>query len=558
MDGDPASAAPPTRDRILHALLGAGLVLRLLISWAPFSWLATRGPLVDDAFYSFSIARNLARGAALSADGVHATSGFQPLYTLLLAPFHILVPGDAVLPIHLALTLLALCGALTGVFIFRIARRISGRPGALFALTLWTFSPYFLSQGENGLETGLFGLCLAAALDYHLGTVRNDPCPRSLALLGGLLGLTILARVDGLLFAAAVAFDLIRLPSSLREKALRVAVPAGTALALVLPYFLFLRLSFGSFLPESGPATRFVSLCYGTLFVSGPEHLSYFPPDQVPWSYYAGSLRQALRVLGSEPFLFPASPFLALLDRTVWPRLAPSLAALLSGAALLGNLFLLRPRPGEETGPLRSFLRVGGTSAAFWIPAYAFGTLGQWWFQRYFFPLFLLMVPASALLVERLGDGVRVLRRMGRTRFALAASLLPLLVFAVQAPDAFLRHKSNLNVSSFLRMIPILDETLSPGESAGAFQSGTLGYFAGRPVINLDGVVNGGALRAMREGRMADYIRGEGIGAVIDYPLILQSLLVRRSPPGAARALGEWRQAGRYSWVRLPRSGDSP
>jgi len=55
--------------------LATGLLLRLLIAWAPFSYLASRGPIVDDAFYSFSVARNIAAGNGPTADGIHATSG---------------------------------------------------------------------------------------------------------------------------------------------------------------------------------------------------------------------------------------------------------------------------------------------------------------------------------------------------------------------------------------------------------------------------------------------------------------------------------------------------
>src|SRR5258705_4659295 len=137
------------RGGILLALLAAVLRLRLFLAWAPFSYLAGRGPLIDDAFYSFGIARNLALGHGPTADGIHPTSGFQPLYTFLLVPFYLLFPRDPILPIHLGLTVLAMAGAATGWFLFRIVSRIASRPAALFSLTLWTFAPYFLTQGLN-------------------------------------------------------------------------------------------------------------------------------------------------------------------------------------------------------------------------------------------------------------------------------------------------------------------------------------------------------------------------------------------------------------------------
>jgi dolichyl-phosphate-mannose-protein mannosyltransferase len=550
LNQEDAHRLPARRDPVLILLLAASLAIRLLIAWAPFSYLSSRGPLVDDAFYSFSIARNLASGHGPTADGVHATSGFQPLYTLLLAPLFLLSRGDPILPIHLALTLLALCGTATGWLIYRMVRRLSGRPGALFAAALWGVSPYVLSQGANGLETGLFGLMAAATLDYHLGRVRRSPSVSSLAILGSLLSLTILSRVDGVFLAAAIAFDLVLLPGRLASRGLRVLLPAAAASLLVAPYALALQLHFGSPVPESGSATRFISLCYGTFFISGPDGVAHFPPESVPWSYYASSLMLSVQVLASEPLFFPFSLLLAPLGWTKLPESMPLLFTTLAGGAVLVNLLLPGAPIRAADGEGRGFARIALAASFIWVPAYAFGALGQWWFPRYFFPVFILLIIASGAVLGRLADSVPPLGRMGPALFAAALGFHCVL-FAFQVPLVFLRHKPNRNISTFLSMIPILDQNIPPGERAGAFQSGTLGYFSERRVVNLDGVVNGGALRAMRERRMSEYIRSERIGAVIDFPLIIQDLLVRRSPPGAARALGEVRQEGLFTLIRV-------
>jgi len=551
MDPTSSGGSVPRRDRALLALLATGLLLRLLIAWAPFSYLARRGPLVDDAFYSFSIARSIAGGAGPTADGVHPTSGFQPLYTLLLVPFYLFSGQNAVLPIHLALTLLALAGTATGWFIFRIVSRAAGRPAALFSLCLWTAAPYFLSQGLNGLETGLLGLGLAATLDYYLGSVRDNPSPGRLSLLGLLLGLTILARVDAILFAAALGADLaLRRPLSLRRTG-HVLIAAGTALATLAPYLLFLWMRFGGFLPESGPAVRFLSLCYGTLFVLGPRSAFFFPPEQVPWIYYVGSLRKAVQILLEEPLLFPSSLLLSAASaaRVFNPR---ALLLVLGGGLLLAaNLLLLRRRRGAPDDAGRGLARVGGLCVLLWVPAYAFGVLGQWWFHRYFFPLFLLMAVASGPIADRLARSPAVARRLAPGGFLAAAALLHLLYFAAQVPGEFLRHKPYQNVSEYIEAARVLDASLPSGSRGGAFQSGTVGYFARHTVINLDGVVNRDAARALREKRMSDYIREEGIEAIIDWPLWFEALLVQRSREGAGRSLGPAEPAGRFLLIRV-------
>jgi len=542
------------QDRILLILLGSGLLLRLGLAWAPFGYLAHRGPLIDDAFYSFSIARNLAQGAGATADGIHLTSGFQPLYTSLLVPFYLLFPKEPILPIHLALTLLALAGAGTGWFVFRIVRHVASRPAALFSLVLWTFAPYFLSQGANGLETGLFGLLFAATLDFYLEVARDRPTPGRLAVLGLLIGLTILARVDGVLFALALAFDQAFRPIPLRRRVVQVGVLAGAALLTVSPYAFFLWSRFGSLLPESGGAVRYLSLCYGTLFVLGPRSAYFFPPEQVPWIYYLGSLRKAVQVLLGEPLLFPASlPLtLATAGRFFNPRAL--LLVFGGGLLLLANLACLKRPAGSGDDAWRGLARIGGFCAAAWLPAYAFGVLGQWWFDRYFFPLFLLMILASGPVLDRMGRGVAMFRGLGPARFAAWATALHLAFFAFQIPELFLRNKPYKNVSEYIRAAQVLDQALPPGSRGGAFQSGTIGYFSRRQVINLDGVVNRAAADALREMRVADYVRSEGIEAIIDWPLWIEALLVHRSPEGAGRSLGPTESAGRFLLIRVASS----
>ncbi len=273
------------------------------------------------------------------------------------------------------------------------------------------------------------------------------------------------------------------------------------------------------------------------------------------------SLRDSMAVVLQEPLLFPSSLLLAVASaaKVFSPRAI--LLVMAGGAALAANLLFLRRPRGSPDDAWRGLARVGLLCTAFWIPAYAFGVLGQWWFQRYFFPLFLLMAPASGLVADRIARSRVIGKWMRPAGFVAAAACLHLLLFAWQTPEEFFRTKPFRNVSSYMQAARVLDETLPAGSLGGAFQSGTIGYFARHPVINLDGVVNRDAARALKEKRMADYIREEGIEAIIDWPLWIEALLVRRSPAGAA-SLGPTRQAGLFLLMRVEpspgRSGEEP
>jgi hypothetical protein len=55
---------------------------------------------------------------------------------------------------------------------------------------------------------------------------------------------------------------------------------------------------------------------------------------------------------------------------------------------------------------------------------------------------------------------------------------------------------------------------------------------------------------------MVPYIRDEGIEAVIDWPWILEALLVRRSPEGSTRGLGTPHQAGPFLMILVEPPGE--
>ena len=43
-------------------------------------------PVVEDGYYVFTVARNIASGHGISIDGAHLTNGFQPLFTFISVP----------------------------------------------------------------------------------------------------------------------------------------------------------------------------------------------------------------------------------------------------------------------------------------------------------------------------------------------------------------------------------------------------------------------------------------------------------------------------------------
>jgi hypothetical protein len=65
-------------------------------------------------------------------------------------------------------------------------------------------------------------------------------------------------------------------------------------------------------------------------------------------------------------------------------------------------------------------------------------------------------------------------------------------------------------------------ENLPADSRIGSFNSGILAYYCPQRVINLDGVVNGAAYRAVVSGKIFSYIREQKIGYLIEAPLSLR------------------------------------
>jgi hypothetical protein len=92
------------RTALVAGALLAILAFHLAVAWQDLGTLARNGFLYDDGFYAFKIAENIAHGKGATFDGIHPTTGFQPLYVLLLVPVFALSGDNLAVPVYAALT----------------------------------------------------------------------------------------------------------------------------------------------------------------------------------------------------------------------------------------------------------------------------------------------------------------------------------------------------------------------------------------------------------------------------------------------------------------------
>ncbi|MEJ2721354.1 MAG: glycosyltransferase family 39 protein [bacterium] len=505
---------------IVIGLLLLAVAFHLAVVGQDFSVLAKNGFLYDDSFYAFKISQNIAAGSGATFDGEHRTNGFQPLYVFLLVPFYYFAGGDLITPINAAVVLAALFTGLTAVLLFFILRRYASTKIAVLTALIWAFSPVVTKQSANGLETSLALLLFASVLYYYIARIRpvERPGTRTFLVFGLLVGLAVLARVDEVFLALVILLDYLLVLRRRRasSKALgKVMATLVAALLVYSPWLVYGIHTTGHVFQDSGSATRYLSLAYAPLFdLGGPGMAASGPSAGFVW----GHVVHSFSVLKIAPPTHAAFRALEKLGLTVGAPDALAAVANVLGLALLAAfvyVVIIRRRSLSVTGfgELQFLLLY----TVVLIAAYSFYVFGVFFFVRYYYPIYFVACIFAGLLLE---EGFRKLPANAALGRSLAAVILAgyLCVFGYMAYACVCRSNQQYCFYDVARWV---EKYTSPDDTIGVFQSGAIGYFSHRRVINLDGKVNRDALDALKDERLAEYLRGEGVDVVIDNRKVL-------------------------------------
>ncbi len=486
---DAPNAPPPAGSagrRGLWTLALLGTALRLGLIWS--GWCDNR-VVADDAFYYFTIARQLAAGHGATFDGLAPTNGFHPLWLLSLTPVFALtgaLRAGSWVGVHLALSLCALLDLASGVLLWRLLRRLGFLRGAHWAAAVWFLSPVTVLLSLRGLE-GALTVTLFAAWLWVVAWAFGDGAPdaRRGVLVGIVTGLAFLARTDnGPLLGLALA--LTTLGSRLATRGagrhlLGFFVVAGvTAMAIALPWFLWNLTTFGTPWQVSGAAK-----------LANPQIFGHVPE----------ALGHRLRYLAA--FVWVPAYFAA--GESMRHRAAFTLfawAGWLVLAALLPFfiLSLLRPR-AAVLRPLALGL-LGYLVGHAVVYALVLRTYVVWYATV---PTFILVFLAGGMAG---GELLGRLRAAWRRALAVVAAAAGIAIFAQYfTATRIVPRGEELVVRPILTRIA----TQAPGtRTVGVFNAGAAGYFAPEigpfTVVNLDGLVNNPSVEAWRAGRYFEYL----------------------------------------------------
>jgi hypothetical protein len=173
-----------------------------------------------------------------------------------------------------------------------------------------------------------------------------------------------------------------------------------------------------------------------------------------------------------------------------------------------------RPRI-EGAHVVMAFALIVSLFYTFYVPA-------LWFFRRYLAPAELAIALAWSAAFGALWKSGRSASRavaIGILALACAASIFQCVRWSRMDPAAL---DVGLEGSKGYREPAILlFPRLPAGAVVGAFQSGALTYYAPASIriVNLDGVVDRAAHRAVVDGRLRDYAHDRGVAWLADWPL---------------------------------------
>ncbi len=438
----------------------------------------------DDSYISLQFARNLAAHGKLSFDGhTWSTGATSILHVSMLASLIKL----GINPIHASIYLGVVCHVLLALAVYWLAwavfRSLVAATAASFIIAM---TNYALFDAGNGMETSLFMAVLASSL----AAILVARTPRGLLAAGGLIGIAILTRPEGvfLLPAACLYLALRRQEGSgwrpLVFDCLRVVLPGLAVLALLSLFSLAVT---GKLTPGTGTAK-----------------LQFFQDDSL-------SLKRKLQVTGDFMGLFLGPMFPTLLIAFFAARRREMLLLALFWVPMIvfyawffpGGLSHYFYRYQHPVLPLIAVMAGGGVAMLVHeaakrdvlVKAAIRGVLGG--------PE---PAPSDARLRRLNGDGIF---RDLLTKVLVAAMLLVLVAplwEEFQNWRVLYRDASYETLADLDSMARDLNTIVKPDQTLATHDIGAVGYYADFKVLDLVGLVNPDVIKFHNGRHVTDYI----------------------------------------------------
>ena len=481
--------------------IGKFLLVLLFLSFIIGAYWASR-PLAenigsvyqDDYFYFLKIADNALHYGKVTFDGDNVSNGFQPLWMVVLMFYHSIF-SDKFLLIKIASITLALVHALTAYMLYKILSLYKHEVAGAFLAIFWAFNPFTLWMALAGFETTFSLFFLSSSIYWYL-KCRSTMTPKESIILGAFLGLAFLSRLDSIFFSIPIAIDYLFINKARFIDSFKRLIPCGIIHSLLaLPWFAYSYVSSSVFSPISGAAKTFAANV----------------------DYYSGAFDFVIK---------RSFTMLAMIKEGMWFLGFWNLQSMVIAASIALLWFSL----------VLWLVRKQGISlkpAAFLI-IFSILLTGYYTFThtniRYLMPVIMLAMLCTAIVFAK-----SYANSSSKQFMKISFFLIMLLLIGNMAVSSISASKTGqmnsewnpLQNTMYNEGIGWMRENTKQDEIIGSFNAGVYGYFSGRKIVNLDGVINNEAYYALKERKLYDYLRSERIKYVIDWRYVEDYYLLR-------------------------------
>lgn len=495
------------------SLLGGGAAVVLAVLTAVvYTGLAQHvagafGFPLDDAWIHQTYARNLAYDAEWSfVPGVASTGSTSPLWTMILSGAFLL-PGNPQLWTYAFGVFFYLGTAWMG---YRLSLALFDNERVAWLTALVLLVEWHLAwAGVSGMEIPLYTFLVMWLLAVYFGQT-GLPHPISWGILGGLLTLT---RPEGMWLVALIGIHMLL---TRRRAGLPDALWFGSAWALViLPYALYNWAVTGAIFPNT---------------------------------FYAKQIEYAA--------LSEQVPLWVRLAREAWVPLIGAQVLLVPGILWIIGTTIVRRRTDSDP-PRSSEVRTGtrlstGASllpliwAAGLIVVYAVRLPVTYQHGRYMIPI----IPV--LLVYGVGGGYMLWHRLPRVPVRVWGISIIVLFIAFWGRGAVAYAEDTTVITcEMVSTAQWIDQNTTEDALIAAHDIGAIGYFSGRPLLDLAGLVSPDVIPIIRdEAALGKRIRSRGAEYLVAFPAWYPTL-VRASwlEPVVQQKCSQTQKSGRDSMV---------
>jgi hypothetical protein len=418
-----------------------------------------------------------------------------------MVPVYLIFPNDLIIPVHIALIILAVFDSFTLFFLIKFVSHFTIKKLSLVFISLaWIFNPYIISTSLNGMETiiSLFFIVTTIFYSHKIGFLNALSLkPAKFFLLGVLLGFAIFTRIDNVIllfsyFLITFYYFVIKRKNITFFLKAYIWIFAGIIL-VYSPWLIYSYCYTGDLYPISGKAVRLVSQTnYNDIFNIGNIYFFMFKQAVKTIIFNNGILFVLLGFLLANILFFRKYIPLDILKKKFE----------LHNSLLIYSLIL--------------------------ISAYIFYIFTPWFFIRYLFPVVLLLLVYFVTLADVCNEYVK----SKKSRLIINSALIVLIVVGnvYQSEFQSLYFSKDSKSLGYMNIGLWAKNNFEDGTIIGSLQTGGLGYFADNLiVVNLDGVVNKQCYYSMINHRNMEYIKNNKIEYILGWELNIDFIKILTS-----------------------------